>query len=186
MIMRNKTFELAEEWELDIIEITQGMNGYPDGLYKAVKGFESFKDAEAFTDEIFGEVVLITKKDGWQFWINEGKMWSGIPRDKFFDESKYEMFTNENDFEDWCCDAIESEMMGGFNLCDLRDIVCTMNDTYDEIWRMRDVEMALVDKSDYTCEIVDREVAEIHDGDVTTLAIAVIEKELEDIEEDDE
>ena len=182
--MRKKTLDLADDWGLDIVEITQGMNGYPEGLYKAVKGFEEFTDAEVFADEICGEVVLITKKDGWQFWKKERRAWEGISREEFFDNSEYEIFTDESNFEEWCCDAIEGEMQGGFDLCSLKDIICTMNDTYDEIWRMRDGEIAIVDKRDYTCEIVSEEVTEIHYGDVTTYAIAVIEKEL--VEEEDE
>ena len=72
--MKTRTLDLALEWGLDTAEeVTQGMNGYPSGLYKAISGFESFEDAERFADEVKGEVVLLTKRDGHQFWSNNGR-----------------------------------------------------------------------------------------------------------------
>ena len=184
--MRTKTLELANEWGLDIIEITQGMNGYPEGTYKALKGFDTFEDAESFADEICGEVILVARRDGHSFWQNKGCAYEGIDRSEFINDSSYEVFTDEGEFEDWCCDEIECIMQGGFNLFEMKGAIEQMCDTYDEIWRKNNSEMVLVDRSDYTCEVVDKEVTELHDDDVTTYAIAVIEKELEENEEEED
>lgn len=183
--MREKTLDLACEYDLDIIEVTQGENGYPTGVYKAVTGFDYFEDAQSFANEICGEVVLLSKRDGHQLWSNKGRAYEGIDRSEFINDSIYEVFTDEGEFEDWCCDEIDSIMQGGFNLFDMKDAIEQMCDTYDEICRKNNSEMVLVDKSDYTCEVVDKETTKIHDNDITTYAIAVIEKELEAEEEED-
>lgn len=175
--MRDKTLDLMLDWGLDIVEVTQGLNGYPQGLYKAIKGFDCFEDAVNFANEIGGDVVCLSRRDGHQLWSNNGRAFEGLRRDRFFDESQYEMFTDEGRFEDWCCDEVDNIMQGGFNLFDMKGTLEQMCETYDEIWKMNSSEMALVDKSDYTCEIVDKFVTEIHDDDVTSYAIAVIEKE---------
>ena len=60
--MKKFTEERAYEDGLELVTITQEMNGYPSGLYKAVSGFESFEDAECFADDINGEVVLLLKQ----------------------------------------------------------------------------------------------------------------------------
>jgi len=54
----------------EIVEVTQGTNGYPKNLKKAVTGFDSFAEAEEFADLYDGEVIEIAKKYGWQLWEN--------------------------------------------------------------------------------------------------------------------
>lgn len=184
--MKTRTLDLAYEWGLDIVEVTQGMNGYPEGLYKAVKGFDYFEDAESFADEICGEVVLLTKRDGHQFWTNKGRAYEGIDREKFINDSRYEIFTDEERFEDWCCDEIDSIMQGGFNLFDLKNTLHIMCHTYDEIYSRCSNEIILVDKVDYTCEAVEKEATEIHDEDVTTYAIAVVDHKTDEDETNEE
>lgn len=184
--MKTKTLELANEWGLDVVEITQGTNGYPEGLYKALKGFDYFENAEDFAEQVGGEVVLISKRDGHQFWKNNGRAYGGIQRASFINESKYEIFTDEGDFEEWCCQEVEYQMQCGFNLFDMKDTLETMCDTYDEIYGRCSDEMIVVDISDYTCESVEKVVTEIHDNDVTMYAIAVVDNDIDGYEAEGE
>ena len=66
--------EIAYERGLEVVETTQGMNGYPWGLGKAVIGFETFEEAQEVARESGGEVVDLSRRDGWQFWKNTGKV----------------------------------------------------------------------------------------------------------------
>ena len=60
---------------LNTIEITTGLNGYPQGLGDhGVTGFDTYADAKKFADENGGEVVLFGSKDGWHFWNQRGYM----------------------------------------------------------------------------------------------------------------
>ena len=181
--MKEKTLDLAYEWGLNIVEVTQGVNGYPEGLYKAIIGFDYFENAEDFAEQVNGEVVLLSKRDGHALYTNRGRAYEGIEREKFIDENRYEVFESELDFEEWCVGEIEHIMNMGFDLFGLRDAIDQMCDTYNDInGRCRD-EIAIVDTRDYTCETTDKYVTEIHDDDVTTYVIAVIENGIKDKEE---
>ena len=184
--MKEKTLNLAQEWGLDEVTITQGRNGYPEGLYKALIGFDYFENAEDFAEQVGGEVVLLTKRDGHQFWEKRGRAYEGIERAKFIDEDRYDVFSSELDFEEWCVGEIEHRMNMGFDLFEFKDMIEQMCDTYEDIrTRWRD-EIAIVDTRDYTCETTEEYVTKIHDNDVTTYAIAVIDGDSEEETEEEE
>lgn len=181
--MKTRTLDLAYDWGLDIVEVTKGKNGYPEGLYKAIVGFDYFESAEDFAKQVNGEVVFLSRRDGHQLWTNEGRAYNGIELEMFIDEDRYEVFESELDFKEWCCEEIEWQMNGGFNLFDLRDKIDQMCETYEEIRTKGSYEIAIVDIKDYTCETTDKYVCAIHDDDdVTTYMIAVVDHETDEDE----
>lgn len=186
--MKTRTEEKAYEDGLNFVEITQGMNGYPEGLYKAIAGFDYFENAEDFAEQVNGEVVLLSRRDGHALYTNNGRAYEGIERAKFIDEDKYEVFDSELDFEEWCVGEIDHRMDMGFNLFEFRDMINQMCDTYEDIRTRHRSEIAIVDTRDYSCETTDKYVTEIHDEDVTTYMIAVVDHETDEdeIEEEDE
>lgn len=185
--MKTRTLDLAYEWGLNIVEVTQGENGYPKGLYKAIVDFDYFENAEDFAEQVGGEIILLTKRDGHQFWEKRGRAYEGIERAKFIDEDRYEVFSSELDFEEWCIGELEHRMNMGFNLFEFKDMIEQMCDTYEDIRTRCSDEIAIVDTRDYTCETTEEYVTKIHDNDVTTYAIAVIDYETDEdeTEEDD-
>ena len=60
--------EVAAEYNLDIIETTSGMNGYPRHIRKALVGFESFEQAEEIAAETGLCMMELHRRDGWQLW----------------------------------------------------------------------------------------------------------------------
>ena len=180
--MKTRTLDLADDWGLDIVEVTKGKNGYPEGLYKAIVGFDYFENAEDFAKQVNGEVVFLSRRDGHQLWTNEGRAYNGIELAIFIDEDRYEVFESELDFKEWCCEEIEWQMRDGFNLFDLKDKISQMCDTYDEIRTKGCNEIAIVNTKDYSCEISDMYVTSIHDDDVTTYMIAVVDHETDEDE----
>lgn len=184
--MKTRTLDLAYEWGLNIVEVTQGRNGYPEGLYKAIVGFDYFENAEDFAEQVNGEVVLLSRRDGYALYTNNGRAYEGIERAKFIDEDREEVFESELDFEEWCCKEIDWQMNGGFNLFDLRDKIDKMCDTYDEIRTRGRDEIAIVDIKDYSCETTDKYVCVIHDEDVTHYEIAVVDYETDEDETNEE
>ncbi|MDO6737055.1 hypothetical protein [Wenyingzhuangia sp. 2_MG-2023] len=96
---------ILENENLDYIEITQGSNGYPKNLYRAITGsnFKNFKELEEFADKHNLEVFKAHKKDGWQLWESQG--WTNKPikasEDDYGDDYgsiNYMEFDNEEDF----------------------------------------------------------------------------------------
>lgn len=184
--MKTRTLDLASDWGLDFVEITEGMNGSPKNLHKALTGFDTFEDAECFADEVNGEVVLLSRRDGHHFWKCSGRAFDGIEREHYVDEEHYEIFKDEYDFEYWASQKISSKIGMGDNIFDLRNALTTMCKTYKEISDMCGGQIAIVDKSDYTCEIENEYVTKIHDDDVTTYMIAVVDHEKDEDETNEE
>ena len=184
--MKTRTLDLADDWGLDIVEVTKGKNGYPEGLYKAIVGFDYFENAKDFAKQVNGEVVLLSKGDGHHLWTNKGRAYEGIERAKLIDEERYKAFESVLDFEEWCCKEIEWQMNSGFNLFDLRNKIDQMCDTYDEICTKGRNEIAIVNTKDYSCETTDKYVCAIHDDDVTTYMIAVVDHETDEDETNEE
>lgn len=59
---------IAEENNLQYIETTAGMNGYPKDIKGAIIGFETFEQAQALADQKDLEIQTFLKRDGWQLW----------------------------------------------------------------------------------------------------------------------
>ena len=74
------------------------------------------------------------------------------------------------------------------NIFDLRDAINEMCGTYNEIANRCGGDITIVDKKDFTCERVSEYVTIIHDDDVTTYMLAVVDHETDEdeIEEEDE
>jgi len=86
---------------LKTIEITYGMNGYPEGLGdRGVIGFRTFEDAEKFAEEWGGEVVHFHSRDGWHLWEVKGRAWSPYSADDYLsdlgDDYNIEYDTEDN------------------------------------------------------------------------------------------
>ena len=186
--MKTRTEDLAYEMSLNFVEITQGMNGYPKGLYKAIAGFDSFEDAEYFAEKTNGEVVLLSRRDGHALWTNNGRQYEPLERVDYIDEESYIAFIDEDNFEYWALDELKARLEMEDNLFDLRDAINEMCGTYNEIANRCGGEITIVDKKDFTCERVNEFVTIIHDDDVTTYMLAVVDHETDENEreEDDE
>lgn len=76
--------EIAEEHNLELIEITHGRNGYPSNIKEGIIGFETFEQAEEIAAEYDCEVVAFHRRDGWQLWENLGTRYE--PFDNLADE----------------------------------------------------------------------------------------------------
>lgn len=185
--MKTRTLDLALEWGLDTAEeVTQGMNRYPSGLYKVISGFYTYDDARVFADEVNGEVVLLSKRDGSQLWTNHGRTYEGIERAKYIDEESYIAFIDEDNFEYWALDELKAKLEMEDNLFDLRSAINEMCSTYNEIANRCGGDITIVDKKDFTCERVSEYVTRIHDDDVTTYMIAVVDRETDEDEVNEE
>lgn len=88
----------AEEQGYDIIEITHGMNGYPEGLGTyAVIGFETWDEAVIFANTYASDISLYHRRDGWHFWGNQGQVWEPFTPSDFLKKygDDYNIATND-------------------------------------------------------------------------------------------
>ena len=186
--MKTRTEERAYEDGLELVTITQGMNGYPSGLYKAVAGFESFEDAESFADDVNGEVVLLSRRDGHQFWTNNGRQYEPLFTAHYIDDETEVAFELVKNFYAWAHDDIEAMVEQMCSLRDLKSALVNMCAIYDEMLEMGEDEIAVIDTLNYTCDIRKTNVTRIHDDDVTTYLLAVVDHETDEdeIEAEDE
>lgn len=185
--MKTRTLDLAYEWGIDVVEVTRGMNGYPKGLYRAIAGFDTYEDAKIFADEIGGEVVLLSRRDGHQLWTNNGRAYEGIEKAKYINEEEYKVFKKALDFESWAKEDIEEMLKIGEDVFSIRDTLDSICEIYEEINDMSEDSIALVGY-DYSYYIEDEYVATLHDDDVTTYMIAVVDYETDEdeVKEEDE
>ena len=147
--MNENLIEIAYERGLEVVETTQGMNGYPQGLGKAVIGFETFEEAQEVAREAGGEVVDLSRRDGWQFWKNNGRVWKEWEMNAEDYGDDYECVT---DWKDWWEDEREimSEIMKEMETPDdltlLTDRVWKI---YNEINNLGDNEQVLLCRGEY-------------------------------------
>lgn len=70
--MTNDFYTIAEIENLEVIETTSGVNGYPKSLKEALIGFESFEQAEKVANEYGLSIEFFEKRDGWQLYYRTG------------------------------------------------------------------------------------------------------------------
>lgn len=57
------------ENNLELIETTNGVNGYPSNLKKALIGFKTFEQCEKIANQIANvRIMIFHRRDGWQLW----------------------------------------------------------------------------------------------------------------------
>ncbi len=166
-----KTIEIkGKEIQLDdlqVVETTEGANGYPLFLKKAVIGFENFNACENWRDKNCPdcEIEAFKIRDGWHFYEGIGRTYDSF--------TYYDYLSGLGD--DW-------------NLCDEVYMKELMNEQFysqvlDELRTVKDGEVLLVNISSCCTEVVKERFMK-YSEDVWTYAIGIsIPKELQ---EDDE
>ena len=115
---KNEILEMAIENGLSKIEITTGINGYPEGLGNyGVIGFDSYDDAAKFSDENGGEVVIFESKDGWHFWKNKGFAYRPFTSDDLLNDmgDNYSYADESNEFYAEQLSELASNFDGDFS-----------------------------------------------------------------------
>lgn len=99
--MKQNTINAAKAKGLDIVTITKGANDYPEYLYDAISGFDTFEDAEAFAQDVNGDVVKLRQRDGHHFWENTGNLYYPLQIREFVNWEDNEVILDLEEFEWW-------------------------------------------------------------------------------------
>lgn len=70
--------EIANEYDISIVETTIGTNGYPRNLQFALTDFESYEQYCEIRDKYNLQELSLHKKDGWQLW-ERNNTWGNQP-----------------------------------------------------------------------------------------------------------
>lgn len=101
MTTKNEILELAREANLTTVEITYGMNGYPQRLGDwGIIGFDNMEAAEKFAKDNGGEVSHFESRDGWHFWNQKGNAWKPYTSDNMLSDmgDNYSFADSSNEF----------------------------------------------------------------------------------------
>lgn len=131
--------EIAEEHNLELIEVTQGRNGYPSNIKEGIIGFETFEQAEEIAAEYDCVVVAFHRRDGWQLWENIGTRYE--PFDNLADEDVCQ-FDNAKDAIDFLLEDKDNYMDEYAN--DLLDID---EEDYNNELKKYDDEIAFINEN---------------------------------------
>ena len=140
--MNEKLMEIAYERGLEVVETTQGMNDYPQGLGKAVIGFETFEEAQEVARESGGEVVDLSRRDGWQFWKNTGRVWKEWEMNAEDYGDDYECVTDPKEW--WENEKSVMESLEFRSPAEMREHLEKVEAVYDKIADLGENEQLLI------------------------------------------
>lgn len=183
--------DYADEKGLDVVEITKGRNGYPQGLYKAVAGFDNFDEAELAASDLSGSIVLLARRDGHQLWSNLGRTYAAIEIDEQWisnDDSLY-YYNGEHGWKRDFMDRLQGEIDALQDLSELSELARRAEVVYDALQYMDDADVFVLNdyafwnnpqypaKGSDLFSIEPRFTMHRHDDDVTDYMIAVVVEE---------
>ena len=172
---REKCYDLAEQFGLDIASVTNAANGYPQNVQLALIGFDNFEQAEEVANANNLTIVLLFKRDGQDLWKKLNIARGTINLKAKYDRDDYMSFDsswNERDITN----NIQGAIDGTTNLDEIFDIIDffkILKGELDDISEDEQVIARMYDAS--SIEVTKKEVMRYHDyANSSTITIAVI------------
>ncbi len=154
MTTSKETLEnIAYENGLELVTVTQGSNGYPQGLKHAVIGFDSFEQAEELKKKHPGlDIVSLHKQDGWQFYTCQGTAWEpyNITESDYGDDytiypAKY--FNPDDFIRDEVTDRLADLSFSNFD--DLEKFIADKREIFEELETAGEDELVVTNEGRY-------------------------------------
>lgn len=169
--MTTDFYTIAEIENLQVIETTSAMNGYPQSIKKALIGFESFEQAEKVAKEYGLRIEYFTKRDGWQLYYRTNeRAYSAIEvsADEYGDD--YRSFTSAD-----CDNYYENEvngMVGEFNSFEeVEEFLNAKKKIYEAIEELEDDEMVLTCQGEYYDTVKQYTMCQHYDTKTTVIGL---------------
>lgn len=144
------------------IEITTGMNGYPEHLHKGFIGFDTMSEAEKFAQENHGEVVELRQRDGWPFWESRGRAFEALTIDADTYGDDYRTVETVEDWKEDCHGLLSMMMEDGAELDDLAAAVAEMKEVEKKIESLKENEAVLLCRGEF-CEVIKTRALSYHE-----------------------
>ena len=167
--------KLAEENNLQLVEVTQGSNGYPRGIYKAIIGFEKFEDAEKMAEENNLQVVSLRSRDGWQFYEELGHIYSPFDEYDVYPSDEYDHYTQIS-FDEFCAqEDVQGTLATAGDFEEMLAMLENYKEIFEQIENLNDDEIAVIHRESGEGEVAKKEYCHYH-YDVWQYEIALVEK----------
>lgn len=162
--MNRDLAEIASENGLQVIETTSSITGYPEGLQKAIIGFDTFEEAEVLAKENGLSIEAFKKHDGWNLWYRTGcQMWEAFLRSAEDFGDDYRGYTKE-DLEDFYLNEVQPMVSEFEDLDSLRCFLDLMGKIKDEIEDAEDDELVIACCGEYYATIKARTMSYCYDA----------------------
>ncbi|WP_298110488.1 hypothetical protein [uncultured Bacteroides sp.] len=170
--MTTDFYTIAEIENLQVVETTSAMNGYPQSLQKALIGFDSFEDAERIANEYGLRIELFTKRDGWQlYYRTNNRAYSAIEVSAEDYGDDYRSFT-ASDYEGFYENEVQG-MIGEFDSFEaVESFLKSQKKIFEAIENLEDDEMVLTCQGEYYDTV--KRYTMCHSFDTKTTVIGLI------------
>jgi hypothetical protein len=169
--MTTDFYTIAEIENLQVIETTSAMNGYPQSIKKALIGFESFEQAERVAEEYGLSIEYFTKRDGWQlYYRTNDRAYSAIEvsADEYGDD--YRAFTS-SDYEGFYENEVKG-MVGEFDSFEeVDEFLDAKKKIYEAIENLEDDEMVLTLNDKYYDTVKQYTMCHYYDTKTTVIGL---------------
>lgn len=169
--MTTDFYTIAEIENLQVIETTSAMNGYPQSLKKALIGFQSFEEAERIASEYGLSIEIFTKRDGWQlYYRTNNRAYSAIEVSAEDYGDDYRSFT-ASDYEDFYENEVQ-DMIGEFeSFEDVESFLKSQKKIYEAIENLEDDEMVLTCQGKYYDTVKQYTMCHYYDTKMTIIGL---------------
>lgn len=169
--MTTDFYTIAEIENLQVIETTSAMNGYPQSLKKALIGFQSFEEAERIASEYGLSIEIFTKRDGWQlYYRTNNRAYSAIEISAEDYGDDYRSFT-ASDYDDFYENEVQ-DMIGEFeSFEDVESFLKSQKKIYEAIENLEDDEMVLTCQGKYYDTVKQYTMCHYYDTKTTIIGL---------------
>ena len=169
--MTTDFYTIAEIENLQVIETTSAMNGYPQSLKKALIGFQSFEEAERIASEYGLSIELFTKRDGWQlYYRTNNRAYSAIEVSAEDYGDDFRSFT-ASDYDDFYENEVQ-DMIGEFeSFEDVESFLKSQKKIYEAIENLEDDEMVLTCQGKYYDTVKQYTMCHYYDTKMTIIGL---------------
>lgn len=169
--MRTDIYTIAEIENLEVIETTSGMNGYPKYLMKALIGFENFEQAEKVAKEYGLSIEIFEKRDGWQLYYRTGSTAFKeieVSGNDYGDD--YSSFSH-SDLESYYENEIQPMISEFTSFKQLDDFIEKRRKVYEAIEELEDGEIVITRCGEYFDTVKERTMSFSEDSKTTVIGV---------------
>ena len=172
---REKCYDLAEQFGLNIASVTSSANGYPQNIQLALVGFDNFEQAEEVASANGLTIVSLYKRDGWNIWTEQGEARGPIELCAEDYGNDYVSFNSSWDEGD-IVDNIRGVIDGVKKIDEIFAIIDFFKKLKEELNYISEDEQVIARMYDIrSIEVIKKDVMRYHDYDnSSTTTIAVI------------
>lgn len=168
-------YQISENHNLEIVELTAGRNGYPSNISKAIdtSNLDSFEEVKEIAEAYDLEIISIHQKDGWHFWENKGWTNKAISVDAscFGDNYSEIPLMDEEDFIE---NEVKSILESAKSFDEIQAILDCKKEIWDQVNVLEENEIVITHEGNYH-ETFQRETLSFSE-DTHNFKIALIEK----------